>query len=84
LLWPLLYILYTAELEQVVAQHDDVHQYADVDAYVRHRLCLGYSRPRRIVANLFSCALLEAYLLTYLLTYLLRLFIAPIHIRMTK
>jgi len=31
-------------------------------------ICLGYSRPRRIVTNLFSCAL-EAYLLTYLLTY---------------
>jgi len=30
--------------------------------------CLGYSRPRRTVTNLLSCAL-EAYLLTYLLTY---------------
>jgi len=28
-------------------------------------ICLGYSRPRHIVINLFSCAL-EAYLLTYL------------------
>ena len=31
-------------------------------------ICLGYSRPRRIVTSLLSCAL-EAYLLTYLLTY---------------
>ena len=30
-------------------------------------ICLGYSRPRRIVTNLLSCAL-EDYLLTYLLT----------------
>jgi len=30
-LWPRLYILYTAELEQVVAQHDMcLHQYADI------------------------------------------------------
>ena len=29
-------------------------------------ICLGYSRPRRIVTNMVSCAL-EAYLLTYLL-----------------
>ena len=40
-----------------------------------HRL--GYSRPRRTVTNLLSCAL-EAYLLTYLLIYYCPVFYASV------
>jgi len=41
------------------------HELQTFQACTEMALCLGYSRPRRIVTNLLSCAL-EAYLITYL------------------
>jgi len=46
------------------------HELQPLQACTERTLCLDYSRPRRTVTNLLSCAL-EAHLLTYLLTYLL-------------